>query len=57
MNDIEDLRDGLIADEIQRIQSLSREDLIAELIALKSGKLEGASPADLLQICQSRNAT
>ena len=57
MNDIEDLRDALIADEIQRIQSLSREDLVRELVAVKSEKLEDASPAELVAMCQSKNAT
>jgi hypothetical protein len=57
MNDPEALRDYLIADEIQRIQTLSREDLIRELIAVKSKKLEVAPLAELLQVCQIRNGT
>jgi len=57
MNDPEALRDYIIADEIQRIQALSREDLVRELISLRSEKLEGVSLADLLKVCQSKNGT
>lgn len=57
MNDIEALRDYIIADEIQRIQSLSREDLISELIELQSAKIESASLAELLRTRQSKNGT
>lgn len=57
MNDIEDLRDYIIADEIQRIQSLSREELIRELIELQSAKIESASVTELLRARQTKNGT
>jgi len=40
MESIESLKDYLIADEIIRIQSLSREQLIRELVIVKSKKIE-----------------
>jgi hypothetical protein len=40
MDDIETLKDYLIADEILRIQSLSREKLEKELIEIKSKEIE-----------------
>jgi len=40
MDDIETLKDYLIADEISRIQSLSREELEKELIEIKSKEIE-----------------
>ena len=55
MNDIEALRDYIIADEIQRIQSLSREELVSELITLQSEKIETTSLADLLRVRKPKN--
>lgn len=40
MEDIESIKDYMIADEILRIKSLSREKLEEELIEIKSGKIE-----------------
>lgn len=40
MQSIESLKDYLIADEIIRIQSLSREKLVRELVTVKSEKIE-----------------
>lgn len=40
MQSIESLKDYLIADEIIRIQSLSREELVRELITTKTEKIE-----------------
>jgi hypothetical protein len=57
MNDPEALRDYLIADEIQRIEALSREELVRELISVKSERLEVATLAELLKVCQSKNGT
>lgn len=48
MNDAESLRDYLIADEIQRIQSMTHEALVAEMIELLSRRLESASLTELL---------
>lgn len=48
MNDIETLRDYLIADEIQRIQTLSLEKLTSELIYIKTKQIECMSKKDLL---------
>ena len=40
MEDIEGIKDYMIADEILRIKSLSREKLEEELIEIKSEKIE-----------------
>ena len=48
MNSIEELRDYRLADEIQRIQSLSREDLIRELVAIRASYIEGLTDAQIL---------
>ncbi len=40
MNSLESLLDYLIADEIQRIQKLSHEDLVRELIEIKTSQIE-----------------
>lgn len=50
MNDIESLRDYLIADEIQRIKLLTPEELKCELIAVMTARIESASADELLQI-------
>ncbi len=46
MNHIDDIKDYLIADEIQRIQSLSHEELVRELIDVKTKEIE-SSPLKL----------
>ena len=43
MESIESLKDYLISDEIQRIESLSRVELVRELIEMKSRKIESLS--------------
>ena len=43
MNHIDDIKDYLIADEIQRIQSLSHEELVNELINVKTRIIESSS--------------
>lgn len=40
MNHIDDIKDYLIADEIQRIKSLSRDELVQELISAKTLEIE-----------------
>lgn len=56
MNDIESLRDYLLADMIIKIQSLSKEALIRELVELKSKEIESASPDEILRLCrQNKN--
>jgi hypothetical protein len=52
MNDIEALRDYIIADEILRIQSLSHEELVGELINLQSERIETTFLEDLLRARQ-----
>ena len=52
MNDIESLRDYLLADMIMKIQSLSKETLVRELVELKSKEIESASPDEILRLCQ-----
>lgn len=48
MNSTSELKDYLIADEIQRISSLSKEELIRELIDLKSRAIEEMNDYELL---------
>ena len=43
MESIESLKDYLISDEIQRIESLSREELVGELVEMTSRKIESLS--------------
>ena len=43
MNHIDDIKDYLIADEIQRIQSLSHDELVSELIEVKTKEIESSS--------------
>lgn len=50
MNSTNELRDYLIADEIQRILSLSKEELERELIDLKSKAIEQMSDYELLNL-------
>lgn len=40
MNHVDDIKDYLIADEIQRIKSLSRDELVQELISVKTLEIE-----------------
>ncbi len=49
MDSIESLRDYLIADEIRRIQSLTRDELERELIELRSGEIEATPDEELLK--------
>jgi hypothetical protein len=53
MEDIESLKDYRIADEILRIQSLSREKLEEELIEMKSREIESLN--DLVSIKEYGN--
>lgn len=48
MNHIDDLKDYLIADEIQRIKSLSRDELMQELISAKTLEIE-SNPVKLYE--------
>lgn len=55
MQDIESLRDYFIADEIQRIQSLTQEELVKELVELHSKRLESLQPEALVDMCRIKN--
>ena len=48
MNDIESLRDYRIADCIQHIQSMSREELERKLINIETEKIECMTDAEIL---------
>lgn len=48
MHSTTELKDYLIADEIQRISSLSKEELVQELIDIKSKAIEQMSDYELL---------
>jgi hypothetical protein len=43
MNHIDDIKDYLIADEIQRIKSLSHQELVQELVEVKTREIESSS--------------
>ncbi len=51
MNHIDDIKDYLIADEIQRIKSLSRDELVQELISVKTLEIE-SNPVKLYENTQ-----
>jgi hypothetical protein len=52
MNDITELKDYLIADEIERIQKLSNKMLIRELIEVQTRKIENLSDIEVMKMCQ-----
>ena len=54
MNDISALQDALIADEIERLSYLSRQEIMRELIEVKSRAIENASLPELLKLCKSK---
>lgn len=54
MNDIESIKDCLIADEIQHIQSLSREQLVRELVEVRSTEIEHMNVGELLNKCKKQ---
>ena len=56
MNDIEGIRDYLLADLIMEIESLSRKELVSELVEMKSREIESASPEKLLMLCKKQKA-
>ena len=55
MESIESLKDYLISDEIQRIESLSRVELVRELIEMKSRKIESLSDLKSIQEYGNKN--
>ena len=48
MNSTTELKDYLIADEIQRISSLSKEGLVSELVEIKSQAIERMSDYEII---------
>lgn len=48
MNSVEDLRDYVTVDVINRIESMSREELVRELIELSTTSLEQMDADELL---------
>lgn len=55
MNSIEEVKDCVIADEIMRIQNLSREDLIKELIDIESKQIEAMKSDEFMAYLKTRN--
>ena len=55
MNDIETLRDYMIADEIERIYLLSPEGILNELISLRTQQIELMPAQELLDVCKNKN--
>ncbi len=54
MNSIEEVKDCVIADEIMRIQSLTREDLIKELIDVESKQIEAMTSDEFMAYLKTR---
>lgn len=54
MNDIETLRDAVIAEEIMQIQVMSQEDLVRELVSVRSEHIESLSPDELMAYLQNK---
>ncbi len=52
MNSITEIKDYLITDEIERIENLSSEQLMRELIEVKTRKIEKMSDVEILKMCQ-----
>lgn len=52
MNSITEIKDCLIVEEIERIQTLSNKMLIEELIEVKTRKIEEMSDVEILKMCQ-----
>ena len=48
MNDIENLRDYIIADEINRLYSLTPEEVLSELLSLNTKVIEKETLEELL---------
>ncbi|MEK7635192.1 MAG: hypothetical protein AAB446_02055 [Patescibacteria group bacterium] len=55
MQDVEQIRDYLLADLIKEIESLSKKELISQLVEIKSKEIEFASPEKILKLCQQKN--
>lgn len=55
MDDIETLRDYIIADEIERIHSLVPEDVLHELIEVRTRQIELMPANELLARCENKN--
>ncbi|KND51234.1 MAG: hypothetical protein ABA06_02900 [Parcubacteria bacterium C7867-001] len=49
MNSVEDLRDYVIADTIQQIESMSREELVRTLVMITTSPLEQMDANELLK--------
>ena len=54
MNSIEEVKDCVIADEIMRIQNLSRENLIKELIDVESKQIEAMTSEEFMAYLKTR---
>jgi len=54
MNSIEEVKDCVIADEIMRIQVLTKEDLIRELIDVRSRQIEVMKPDEFMAYLKTR---
>lgn len=54
MNSIEELRDARIATEIQRIEGLSRENLVRELVEIRAAFIESLDDREILLYGKTR---
>ncbi len=57
MNSIVELKDALIANQILRIQSLTREQLIQELVEIRASYIESLDDAKVLNAYEKREST
>lgn len=55
MNDIENLRDYMIADEIERIYLLAPEEVLSELVSVNTRRIELIPAQELLEVCKNKN--
>lgn len=55
MNSIVELKDALIANQILRIQSLSREKLVRELVEIRASYIEALSDAATLEYAKGES--
>jgi hypothetical protein len=54
MNNIEDFREAIIADTINKIQSMSKEELVRELINFKACAIEKMTCSQLIDFRKSQ---
>ena len=54
MNSIEEVKDCVIADEIMRIETLTKEDLLKELVDIRSKQIEVMKSDEFMTYLKTR---